>query len=174
MSPVRCVAGAVGLGVLLLSGCTTVWTYAPSAPEGQEAAGGWPLNLVTVTVQDLRPMKDESNEITKAVHEAALGLLSGASTVGGEPHRLGIQILAHRAAFETGNPYWHGATGLRVIVREPGGGIRNEWQILGTSQKWNWWGRWTAVAVSQEAFEAAIKDLRRRMAEHPLIAAQAR
>ena len=156
------------LPLLLLTSCTTVYLFQPPEIAHSSGVPGWPREQVRLTVEDVRPNPEESAEVLKVTEGAVRSLLADQPPTASGLYRMEVRLLAHRATFETGNPFWSGATAFQVRVFEPLGTLWREWSIGGASRKWNWWGYWTARSVSDEAFERAVTDLRLRMIGNPL------
>ncbi len=155
-------------GLFLLAGCSTVHTAAPPEVEPLPPLVGWPQGAIALTIEDLRPTKDETEALVQTI-EGTIRVWLRESTVPSDRYAMRIQILGYQAAAETGQPYWYGTTAFLVTVTDPTGNRVREWQILGRARKWNWWGYGTARAVAQESFQLAMAQLRARMEATPLV-----
>lgn len=142
---------SAAVSVLLLTGCTTVWQFAPPRAERPDIQP----DIASVEVLDLRAKSEHSDELVTAVKQAVAPVVARSDRAS----RVVVSILGYHATFETGIPYWFGHTAFQVsLVRSDGTPVKT-WDVYGASRKWNWWGYWTAKAAARESFESALSQL---------------
>jgi hypothetical protein len=144
--------------VLLLgfvTSCAQSISFAPTPAAVSYRISNFSRSSLRVVVNDFRGERENSDTLVAAIRsEIENSLLGPASD---RQYLLTVDVIEHRSFFTLGN--WHATTRLKWRIERSSGQMIKDGIAVGEGHRSNMTGYFTAAAVSQDSFNAAMADL---------------
>jgi hypothetical protein len=140
----------------LLSCCAQSVSYVPNSTSVSYRISNFSRTSLRILVNDFRGERENSDALIAAIRNEIENSLFGPPS---ERIRfvLTVDVIEDRSFFTLGN--WHATTRLKWRIERIGGQSIKDGVALGEGHRSNMTGYFTAAALSQDSFNAAMADL---------------
>ena len=139
----------------LLAGCAQSVSYVPNSTAVSYRIANFSRADLRIVVNDFRGERENSDALVAAIRSEIERSLFGPAS--NRQYVLTVDVIEQRSFFTLGN--WHATTRLKWRIEGSGGRIMKDGTALGEGHRSNMGGYFTAAAVSQDSFNAAMADL---------------
>lgn len=143
------------LPFLLLCCCAQSVSFTPNSSVASYQLSNFSRSNLRVVVNDFRTERENSAALTGAIRSEIERSLFGPAS--NRQYVLTVDVIEQRSFFTLGN--WHATTRLKWRIEGSGGRIIKDGIASGEGHRSNMGGYFTAAAVGQDSFNAAMADL---------------